>query len=124
MARFDQFVAGHWHELIVASVKCAEDAAVVTRRHRRRGWSGCPNIIEERVVRAQRLVQVGELSAGRHAQEGADWHQATPRTLREFESTTQRAAPPDPSVSSISRRRSSVATFDLHGRGQQEVHWA
>ena len=45
VARFDQFVAGDWHELILASVKCAEDAAVVTRRHRRKG---CPNTMEKR----------------------------------------------------------------------------
>ena len=57
--------AGHWHELSV-SVKCAEDAAVVTRRHRRRG---CPNTVEKGAARAQRLVQVGEFSAGRHALE-------------------------------------------------------
>ena len=69
VARFDQFLAGHWHELILASVQCAEDAAVMTRRHLRKG---CPNTIEKRVERAQRLVQVGELSVCRNALEGAD----------------------------------------------------
>ena len=62
--------AGHWHEIVA-----------VTRRHRRRG---CPNTIEKRVARAQRLVQVGELSTGRHALEGADLAPGNIATLREL----------------------------------------
>ena len=44
VARFDELAAGKWHDLILASVKCSADAAVVTRRHRRRG---CPNTMEK-----------------------------------------------------------------------------
>ena len=67
-------------------------AAVVTRRHRRRG---CPNTMEKRAARALKLIQVGELSAGRHALEGADLADGNTATLKELR---QRPANPrDPS---------------------------
>ena len=54
---------------------------MVTRRHRRRG---CPNTMEKRAARAQRLFQVGELSAGRLALDGADLAPGNTATLREL----------------------------------------
>ena len=79
VARFDKFAAGQWHE-IVATIKCSEDAAVVSRRHCRRG---CPNTMENRAARAQPLVQFGVLLSGRHALEGAVFAPGNTATLEE-----------------------------------------
>ena len=95
VARFDEFAARKWHDLILASVKCSTDAAVVTRRHRRRG---CPNTMEKRASRALKLFQVGELSAGRHALEGADLADGNTATLKELRQRPANPRDPVPPV--------------------------
>ena len=85
------FAAGKWNDLILASIKCSTDAAVVSRRHRRRG---CPNTMEMRAARALKLIQVGELSAGGHASEGADLAEGNSATLTELRQRL--AIPHDP----------------------------
>ena len=67
--RFDKFAAGQWHDLIVESNKCAEEAATAYRRRAPRGHL---NQDDTRAARAFNLVQIGELSASRQALEGAD----------------------------------------------------
>ena len=44
IARFDEFAAGQWQELLRASAKCAEDAGKLSRRQRRRDHVGDPGI--------------------------------------------------------------------------------
>ena len=81
VARFDKFAAGHWHTLIMEGNCCAQEAATAFRRSwRRSNWQDC----ESRVSRALKLVQLGELSAGRQALEGADLVPRTPSTLAEL----------------------------------------
>ena len=67
IGRFDQFAAGHWGELINASHKCAQEAATAFRRRQRRSTD--PDA--HRARRALQFVQLGELSSGRQALEGA-----------------------------------------------------
>ena len=76
-ARFHAFGRGDWGQLLEASQKCDEKAAQSRRRGRRRT---VVNDVENRVLRAELLVQVGELSAARQALEGtalAPGNQAT-----------------------------------------------
>ena len=67
-ARFHAFGRGEWGQLLEASRNCDEKAAKSRRRGRRRTGS---NDVEKRMLRAELLVQVGELSAARQALEGA-----------------------------------------------------
>ena len=58
----------------------------------------CPNIMEKRAARALKLIQVGELSAGRHALEVADLvgNTATLKELRQRPANTRDTIPPVP----------------------------
>ena len=68
IGRFDQFAAGQWNELLVASQTCAQETATAfTRRKRRSVDDGT-----RRAARALQFVQWGELSSGRQALEGAE----------------------------------------------------
>ena len=78
IARFDKFAAGQWQDLLRASAKCAEDAGKLSRRQRRRDQVD----EEQRATRALKFVQLGELSAGRQALEGAEVAPGTAETLR------------------------------------------
>ena len=74
---------GRWEELIVASRQCDEaaDKAAVRRRRRQQG-----DTVEKRADRALDLVQMGELSAARHALESdpiAPGNQQTQRALQD-----------------------------------------
>ena len=96
MARFDNFAAGQWHDLIVSSNRCAEGAATVWRRRARRVQS---NQEEKRATRAFNLIQMGELSAGRHALEGAELAPCNDNTLTELRKRASRpreVVPPVP----------------------------
>ena len=76
--RFVDFAAGRWERLLDASRACVEQAAVASRRRRRRREDD----IQRRADRAHALVQMGELSAGRHALEGAALAPGTDATRR------------------------------------------
>ena len=65
--RFDDFCAGQWTQLLSARASCDSDAMVA--KHRRQMPE---DDVKRRAARALSLVQMGELSAGRHALEGAD----------------------------------------------------
>ena len=67
--RLDMFARGEWIELLMASALCDEEASVASRRRQRR--HGGQQDVERRATRAQMLVHMGEISAGRHALEGA-----------------------------------------------------
>ena len=67
--RFRSFEAGEWESLVIQSMPGAEQAAILSARRRRRERTGD---VEGRAARAVRFVQMGELSAGRQALEGAE----------------------------------------------------
>ena len=67
VARFEAFTQGDWGRLMEASRICDEQVAQSKRRLRRRAQDD----LELRAIRAERLVQVGELSSARQALEGA-----------------------------------------------------
>ena len=90
--RFDDFSHGRWHKLVEAGRRCAEDAATAVSRKRRR-TSKQPDI-ERRAVRAQSLVELGELSSGRQALVGADVAPGSIRTRQELSNPQRR--PPFP----------------------------
>ena len=76
----DKFAAGQWQDLLVASVMCSEEAGKLLKRQRRRDSQ---KVVEaNQVAKAMKFVQLGELSAGRHALEGAELAPGTPGTLR------------------------------------------
>ena len=76
--RFDKFAAGQWQDLLVASVKCSEEPGKLSRRQRRRDHQ----VVEaNQVAKALKFVQLGELSAGRQALEGAELAPGTTTTL-------------------------------------------
>ena len=81
VSRFDKFAAGQWHDLIMASNKCAEEAATVRQRRARRVQG---NQDERRATRAFNFVQMGELSSGRQALEGAELAPGNEETLKEL----------------------------------------
>ena len=84
--RFSAFAAGQWGGLLHQSRECSEQCAVPTRRrHRRAGGDD----IQRRAERAEALVQLGELSSGRHALEGASLAPGTYATLRELSGSEQ-----------------------------------
>ena len=65
--RFNLFSQGRWEDLIHASQQCDAEASKASS-HRRRTQQG--DSVEKRADRALDLVQMGELSAARHALEG------------------------------------------------------
>ena len=77
--RFQDFSDGRWTELLAASRNCAEDASQAQRRKRRRHRP--EEELGRRAARALALVQLGELSSGRQALEGASVANGTQQTL-------------------------------------------
>ena len=65
--RFEDFVHGRWSHLIDDGRICAEQSSKDATRKRRRVQH---DDVERRAARAEALVQMGELSAGRQALEG------------------------------------------------------
>ena len=83
------FSAGRWVDLLWQSRVCAEQAAVASRRRRRRGSDD----VQRRAERAHALVQLGELSAGRQALEGAS---LAPGTDATYQALNPLKRPPEP----------------------------
>ena len=77
--RFQDFSDGRWTELLAGSRKCAKDASQAQRRKRRRHRP--EEELGRRAARAFALVQLGELSSGRQALEGASVANGTQQTL-------------------------------------------
>ena len=90
--RFDDFAAGKWMQLLHASRKCDEEASVAMHRKRRRDTQS--NEMERRAARALSLVQMGELSSGRQALEGASLAPGSEQTLNSLRDPERR--PPRP----------------------------
>ena len=76
---------------MLQSMPGAEQAAILSARRRRRERTGD---VERRAARAVRFVQMGELSAGRQALEGAEVAPGTRRTLDKLRDPVRR--PPEP----------------------------
>ena len=89
--RFSAFATGQWGGLLHQSRERSEQCAVSTRSRRRRAGG---DDIQRRAERAEVLVQLGELSSGRHALEGALLAPGTNETLRELQDPNKR--PPVP----------------------------
>ena len=90
VARFEDFSRGEWGRLIEASRACDEKAA----RSRRRAGRRRQDELELRAARAERLVQVGELSSARQALDGAALAPCNQTTLRLLTDASRR--PPRP----------------------------
>ena len=87
-ARFVMFNRGNWTELIRASAKCDDLAAVSRRRHARR--QGIDDDLKRRVARAEMLVHYGELSSARQALEGASLAPGNQETLNMLRDESRR----------------------------------
>ena len=80
------FQSGHWDVLVEMSLDASMQAATVRSRRKRRDLDS----VEKRARRALRLVQLGEVSAGRQALEGASVAPGTNATLRAFQDPDRR----------------------------------
>ena len=89
-ARFEAFSRGEWFNLIEASIACDERAA----QSRRRGLRRSGDNIEQRAIRAETFVQVGELSHARQVLEGADLAPGNQTTLDALRDEIRRPANP------------------------------
>ena len=87
MARVDLFNSGRWDELIKMSVTSSFDAACAQAR-RRRGAN--EDNVEKRARRAYHMIQLGEVSAGRQALEGASLATGDERTLNALKDPARR----------------------------------
>ena len=81
ISRFDKFARGQWNDSTEASDACAEEAATASRRRRGRADD---NDAERRALRALKFVQLGELSTGRQALEGAELAPGNAATLAQL----------------------------------------
>ena len=85
--RFQEFTEGRWMHLLRSSRQCAEDASRAQCRKRRRHHE---DDLERRAGRALSLVQMGELSAGRQALEGAPVAPGNRETLNQLQDPVRR----------------------------------
>ena len=90
--RFQDFTEGRWMHLLRTSRQCAEDASSAQCRKRRRHQE---DDLERRAGagRALSLVQMGELSAGRQALEGAPLAPGNRETLNQLRDPVRRLTP-------------------------------
>ena len=102
VSRFLKVSAGQWEDLLRASQQCTEQAATISRRARRRGGQ---QGFDKRVARAMQLVQLGELSSGRQALEGADLAPGSDATLRALRNLARRPNQPREPVPPIPAHR-------------------
>ena len=93
---------GQWADLLRASENCSEQAAVASRRRGRRQESG----LDKRVSRALHLVQLGELSSGRQALEGANLARGTTATLNALRDPQKRLPRPREAIPEIPPHKS------------------
>ena len=90
MELFDLFCAGRWDDLLADSIAYDEEART-TRKRRTQNHGD----LEHRVSKAMTRIQLGELTAGRQALEGADLAPGT-QTLRQLRQRPARARDPLP----------------------------
>ena len=89
--RLALFHGGNWHELVSHSIRMAEQ---VSQNLVRRGRHHNSDTVEARAVRAEKFVQLGEISAGCQALESARVAPGTLATLHAL--TNQQRRPPVP----------------------------
>ena len=112
--RFQDFSDGRWTQLFTASRQCAEDASQAQRRKRRRRRP--EEELERRAARAFSSVQLGELSSGRQALEGASVASGTQQTLEALRDPDRRPPlPRDPLPEAILEHEPEVS-FSLEAR--------
>ena len=112
LKRFSLFATGYSAELLDHSQVCADQAAVASRRRRRRDRGDDP---QRRVDRAEALVQIGELSSGRHALEGAPIAPGTEATLKALQDPLKRPPiPHDPLLDDLFDWRGPVFFLDTN----------
>ena len=85
--RFAEFARGSWTELLISSRECSEAARKGSIRRRRTQTDS----LEKRAERAQMLILMGEVSAGRHALDGAAVAPGTQDTLNQLRRRPQSA---------------------------------
>ena len=104
----NDFFQGRWRALLDASRKCAEEASVIQQRKRRRQRPD--DELKRRAERAIALVQMGELSSGRQALEGASLAPGTRQTLGALRDPNRRPPlPRDPLPQFIREHQPSVS---------------
>ena len=91
MERLELFTNGQWDQLIARSNQISQEFASISVRRRRREAG---SHLERRAARAEKLVALGDLSAGRQALEGAAIALGTMRTLAAL--TDPRKRPREP----------------------------
>ena len=89
VGRFQMFARGEWIPLLRASATRDEQAA--RARHRK---CHCGDDVERRVMRAERLVELGELSSARQALEGAVLAPGDQTTLDKLQDERRRPQQP------------------------------
>ena len=104
--RFQLFARGEWMQLLLASRECCEKALSASIR-RRRTQQDTP---ERRAERAQTMVLMGEVSAGRRVLEGAPLAPGTEATLRKLRQRPP--APRTPIAAEFSRQPDSLFLLD------------
>ena len=113
-ARFEDFSHGRWQKLIDAGRHCVEEAATAVSRKRHR--TNQQSDIERRAVRAQSLVQLGELSAGRQALEGAVLAPGSIQTRQELSNPQRRPPHPREPLSADLLTFQPASAFELDKR--------
>ena len=109
-ARFEAFTRGEWAPLLERSRQFAEEGAVMSHRRRRRNNR---NDVQHKAARALTFVQLVELSAGRHALEGAELAPGTQATLAELTNNERRPAQPRSPILQDILRFQPVRVFNL-----------
>ena len=107
--RIDLFASGQWQSLLDASDECARVGVASKVRASRRPRQ---DNIQSRVQRAEALAQMGELSAGRQALEGADVAPGNLATLAQLTNPVRRPPIPRDHLSG-SATAVPVQPFDL-----------
>ena len=110
--RFDDFFQGRWRDLLVASRQCAEEEASVVQ-HRKRRRQRPDDDFQRRAERALSLVQMGELSSGRHALEGASLAPRTRQNLEALRYPNRRPPLPRDPVPQVIREHQPSVSFAL-----------
>ena len=107
--RFSAFSRGEWDQLLMQSEDCNEAASRGFHR-RRRAHVDSP---DRRVDRAQSLIMMGEVSAGRQALEGAPLAPGTQRTLDQLQDPVRRPAVPYSPLPEAIRNHEVEIAFSL-----------
>ena len=104
--RFQMFARGEWNQLLLASRECCEKALSASIRRQRTQQ----DTLERWAERAQTMVLMGEVSAGRRVLEGAPLAPGTEATLKKMRQRP--SAPREPLLAEFSRQPDSLFLLD------------